>query len=57
MTVVGFWVADDFSFAVGSAVGGADHHLSLPVAIEVVDDEGCIVGARADVNAQVDTPE
>ena len=57
MAIVGFWIANDFSLAVDGTVRGAYHHFSLAVAIEVVDDKRRIVGAAADVDAQIDAPE
>ena len=57
MAVVGQRVAYHAAFAVACAVAGAHHHLGLAVAVEVIHDEGGVVGAAADVPAQVDAPE
>jgi len=55
--VVGGGVADDFAGAVDGAVGGFADKLGAAVAVEIVDHELGVVGALADVFAEVDLPE
>ena len=43
------WVAYDFSFAVYGAVGGLHHDFGPSGAVEVIDEELCIMGASPDV--------
>ncbi len=54
---IGLGVADDFALAVHGAVGGFAADLGSAVAVEIVDHELRVVGAFADVLAEVDAPE
>ena len=54
--MVGCGVAEDGTCAVDGAVAGAHEEFGTAVTIEVGDDEGGVVGAAADVAAEVDAP-
>ena len=55
--VVGVGVADDLAGAVHGGVGGLADQLDTAVAVQVIDDELRVVGACADIAAQVDAPQ
>ena len=44
-------IADHAALAIAGAVGSLYHQFGTAVAIKVVDDEGRIVGTRADITA------
>nr|GEU28583.1 indole-3-acetaldehyde oxidase [Tanacetum cinerariifolium] len=57
VAVVGAGRADGRALAVHRAVGRLGHHLGQAVAVEIVRQERGVVGARADVLAEVDAPQ
>ena len=55
--VVCFRVAEDVAQSVDGAIGGSHEEFSTAVAIEVGDDEGCVVSSAADIRSEVYAPE
>jgi hypothetical protein len=47
--IIGERIADHTPLAIASAVGSLYHEFGTTIAIEVIDDEGGVVGARTDV--------
>ena len=57
VAVIGSGIAEHFALPVDGAVGSLHNQFCLAISVEVVDDERHVMGAAADVLAQVDTPQ
>ena len=57
MAVVGIGIANHVPHPIAGAIAGAHHQLGAPIAIQVIKYERCVVGATADIDTQVYTPQ